>query len=112
MQEQLYVQDIFRHESDLGLEGLKGYHNLGLNLESLSVVLLVPDLLLVIEMIDLFIEFAARKPVWPWKRVLDVVRVLKVAIVGLIMIMQASQVCHLGLGTFFLLVDFQVFPCA
>ena len=92
MQEQLYVQDIFRHESDLGLEGLKGYHNLGLDLESLGVVRLVPDLHLVIEMIDLLIEVAARKPTWPWKRVTahDVVRVLKVAIVGLLMIMQAS----------------------
>ena len=79
----LDVDKVFRHVSDLGLEGLQSDHNFRLDLHSLIVVRLMPDLLHIVKLIDLLVEVGAGELVRSWAQVviLLVVRVIEVAVV-------------------------------
>ena len=56
----LDVDKVFRHVSDLGLEGLQSDHDFRLDLDSLIVVRLMPDLIHIVKLIDLLVEVGAR----------------------------------------------------
>ena len=80
----LDVDKVFRHVSDLGLEGLQSDHDFCLDLDSLIVVRLMPDLLHIVKLKDLLVEVGAGELVWSWAQVviLLVVLVIEVAVVG------------------------------
>ena len=68
------ICSVFSHVSDGGLESLEGNHDFRLNFDSLLIVRLVPDLIHLVELVDLFVKIGTREPVWPG----PVVRILLV----------------------------------
>ena len=66
----------------------------------------MPDLLHIVELINLLVKVGAWELVWPWPQVVHLlmVRVHEVSIVGLLVVM-AMEVASLGLGSFLLLID-------
>ena len=66
----------------------------------------MPDLLHVVELINLLVEVGAWELVWPWPQVVHLLIcvVHEVSIVGLLMVM-AMEVASLGMGSFLLLID-------
>ena len=55
------VYKVIVYEPDGVFEGLEGDQNLGFNIHARHVVVLVPDWLILIELVDLLVEVGARK---------------------------------------------------
>ena len=99
------ISKIFRHVSNRCLEGLKSDHNIRLNLDSLIVVMLMPDLLHLIKLIDMLVEVGARKFRWPRQIIVLqlMVWMLEVFIVGHLVgyrLWMLSEVSHTKLKRF------------